>query len=166
MELLSALKQCEGTLSLTGDKISTLAGKLEDLLFRAQRIAAAKKNNLKSTDTMFGYDLQNLRRDIRSFSNDMGGLPTVIGSIERTAVYDEGALRYAQSVMRLAERVAKLVKALADQALLAHTHIRESDSKIEAWYLVQEAEQLAQRGQTLPSIANKIVIKVSTPPAT
>lgn len=163
MEQLSALKQAESTLSLTGDKITNLSSKLEDLLFRAQRIAAAKKNNLKSTDTMFGYDLQNLRRDIRSFSTEMAGLPNMIGTIERMAAFDEGAVRYAQSVMRLCERVSKLVKALEDQARVAHQHIRESDHKIEAWYLVQEVEQLAQRAQTLPTIANKVVIRVSTP---
>jgi len=54
MEQDHALKQAESTLSLVGDKISNLSSKIEDLVFRAQRIAAAKKNNLKSTDTMFG----------------------------------------------------------------------------------------------------------------
>ncbi len=165
METLSALKQAESTLSLVGDKINNLSAKIEDVVFRAQRLASAKKNNLKSPDTMFGYDLQNLRRDVRTFTNEIGSLPNVIGGIERAAEYNEDAIRYAQSVMRLCERVSKQAKSLADQAQIAHNHIRESDFKIEAWYLAQETEQLAQRAQTLPTSANKIVLRVSSPPS-
>lgn len=166
METASALKQAESTLTLVGDKINAISGKLEDIVFRAQRIAACKKNNMKSTDTMFGYDLQHLRSDIRNFGNEIGGLPTVVGGIERASEYDENAVKGAQSVARLCERVSKLIKSLADQAALAHSHIRESDSKVEAWYLVQETEQLADRAKTLPTIAAKIVLRVSTPPKT
>jgi hypothetical protein len=73
METISACKQMESTLSITCDKVNTLKSKLEDLLFRAQRISAAQKNNMPNSDTMYGYDLQKFRRDIRTFSTEISG---------------------------------------------------------------------------------------------
>ncbi|MBI3554497.1 MAG: hypothetical protein HY077_18540 [Elusimicrobia bacterium] len=154
-----------GDSSITADRISALHGKLEDLLFRAQRIASSEKNKLKSMDTMFGYDLQNFRREVRTFSHEIGGLPNLLGGIERAASFDEASVRPAQSVMRIADRLSKSLRTFHDHALLAHSHIRAADHKIEAWYLVQEVEQMSQKGQSLPTIANKVVIRVSTPPA-
>ena len=165
MELLSGLKQAESTSSITSDRVSALKGKLEDLLFRAQRIAAAQKAKMPVMDTMFGYDLQNFRREVRTFSHEVGALPNLIGGLERTAEFSEPAIRLAQSVMRIADRLSKSLRSIHDLACLAHSHIRASDHKIEAWYLVQEVEEMAQKGQTMPTAANKIVIKVSTPPA-
>lgn len=164
MEQLSGLKQMESALSLLSDRVAMLQGKLEDLVFRAQRIANALKNNLKVQDSMFGYDLQNFRREIQRFSNEVGGLPNTLAGMERAASFQDEAVKNAQSVMRLSERLSKALKTLHDQALIAHQHIRQSDHKIEAWYLVQEVEEMAQKSQALPTLANKVVIKVSTPP--
>jgi len=163
MEQIAGLKNAEGKLSVTSDKVTALGGKLEDLLFRAQRISSAAKNGMKNNDSMFGYDLQNFRREVRTFSNDISALPNLVGTLERAATYDENAVRYAQSMMRIADRLSKNLRGLHDQACLAHSHIREAEFKVEAWYLVQEIEEMAQRGATLPTIANKVVIKVSTP---
>jgi hypothetical protein len=163
MEQLRALRQAEGRLSLVGDHISVLSGKLEDLLFRAQRIAHALKDNAKAkvTDAMFGYDLQNFRRDVRAFGNDAGGISSALGSIERSAQYDEPSLVHAQAVMRLCDRIFKGLSALLDKAVLAHQHIREAEHKVEAWYMVQEIESLAQQTQGLPGLANKVLVAVS-----
>lgn len=163
METLSALKQTEGRLMLVTDKVSGLSSKLEDLVFRAMRIASVKKNGGKSTDTMFTYDLQVFRRDLRAFSADIGSLPSAIGSIERTASYDEACVKFASSCWRTCDRLSKALGSLHNQALLAHSHIRESDAKIEAFYIVQEIEQMAEKGKMLPNAANKILIVVSTP---
>lgn len=163
MEQRSALKQAESTLVLAADRISGMGGKLEDLFFRAQRIASALKNNLKSNDSMFGYDLQNFRKEVRSFSHEVAALPNLVGGIERTAVYDEESVKAAQSLQRICERINKNLKNLADQAMMAHSHIREADHKVEAWYLAQELEQMAQKGQTLPTVCNKLVLKISDP---
>ncbi len=163
MDTVPALKQMEGLLSVTGDRATALKSKVEDLLFRAQRISAAAKNNMPSTDTMFGYDLQHFRRDVRSFSQELTALPTTLGSIERTAEYDEAAVKFATGVMRMCTRLAQIMKSLHDAALLAHQHIRANDQKIEAWYMAQEVEELTQKAQGLPATANKIVIAVSTP---
>jgi len=162
METISALKQTEGRLLLVTDKVTTLSAKLEDLTFRAQRIATAKKNGAKSNDSMFTYDLQNFRRDLRTFSHEVASLPSAIGSIERGAVFDEGAVKFASSVWRVCDRLNKALAALHNQALMAHSHIRESDARIEAWYVVQEIEQMAEKGKVLPNSANKILIRVST----
>ncbi|MDX6767993.1 MAG: hypothetical protein SF051_00560 [Elusimicrobiota bacterium] len=165
MDTLPALKQMEGTLSVTGDRATALKGKIEELMFRAQRISAAAKNNMPSTDTMFGYDLQHVRRDVRAFSQELTSLPTIMGSIERTATYDEKAVKFATGVMRMCTRLSQIMKSLLDCANIAHQHIRANDQKIEAWYMAQEVEELSQKAQGLPATANKIVILVSTPPA-
>jgi hypothetical protein len=161
METLSGLKQIEGTLSLTCDKVNALKAKLEDLLFRAQRIANAQKNGMPNNDSMYGYDLQKYRREIRTFSTDLSGLPVLLGSIASSAVPDERAAKFASSVMRLSGRLAQAMRALHDLSLLAHQHIRAADLKIEAWYLAQEIEEMVMRGQGLPTVANKIVMATS-----
>lgn len=165
MEQTSSLKMAEGKLSQVIDKITFFAAKLEDLLFRAQRISAAAKNKIKSNDSMFGYDLNGFRRQIQNFSHEIGALPVMVSSLERTAGYEEEALKRAQSLMRVADRVNKSLRTLHDHALLAHQHIREADHKIEAWHLVQEIDQMVSKSQSLPSLANKIVLHVSTAPA-
>ncbi len=166
MEIMAAMKMSESSMTMVCDKINAMGGKLEDLLFRAQRIAAAQKNKVANNDSMFGYDLQHFRNEVRTFSAEIGGLPNLVGSIERTAEYNEAAVKPAQSLMRICERLAKSLKTLSDQAYLAHQHIREANHKVEAWYLAQEVEQMAQKAQGLPTVANKIVIRVSTPGTT
>lgn len=153
----------ESTLSITCDKVNTLKSKLEDLLFRAQRISAAQKNNMPNSDTMYGYDLQKFRRDIRTFSTEISGLPVTLGSIERTATPEAGAFKFAQAIQRLTARLSQSLRSLHDMSLIAHQHIRAADWKIEAWYLAQEIEEMVMKGQGLPTVANKIVI--ATAPA-
>lgn len=170
MDTLPALKQLEGRLAVAGDRAATLKSKLEDLTFRAQRIASAVKNNLPNHDTMYGYDLQHFRRDVRAYGLELTALPPALSSLERTAAPDQDAPRFAASVMRQCTRVAQLLKGLQDLALLAHQHIRAADHKTEAWMMAKEVEELAQKAQGLPAAANKIVILVSpadagSPPA-
>jgi hypothetical protein len=164
METTAGLKQMEQTLSTVCDHTSAMKAKLEDLLFRAQRIAAAQKNGMGVSDTMFGYDLQGFRRGIRTFAGEISGLPVVLGSIERTAVYDEKAAKFAVAVSRLAMRLSSLLRGLHDTAMLAHQHIRQADHKIEAFYMANEIEEVVMRGQGLPTAANKIVMLTQTPP--
>lgn len=155
------LKQMESVLSVVSDHVSVLAGKLEDLLFRAQRIAGVLKNDAKApvSDQMFGYDLQNFRHGLREFGNELGGLPSALDNIERRGVFEAGSVQRAQAIMRLCERLRRSLEALRDQALLAHSHIRQAEHRVEAWSLTQEAETLVQSVQPLPGLANKILIK-------
>ena len=99
METISAIKQTESRLLTISEKITNLGAKLEGIVFRAQRIAAAKKKGDKSSDTMFSYDLQGFRRDLRNFSHDIASLPSALGNIERTAAFDETAIKFAASIM-------------------------------------------------------------------
>ena len=165
MDQVKWLKQTEGSFSLAGDHASVLAGKLEDLLFRAQRIARALRSDSKAPapDQMFGYDLQNFRRSVREFANETAALSSTLHNIELRGVYDEDSVGHAQALMRLADRLKKSLEGLRDHALLAHAHIRQAEHKVEAWYLTQETEALVNFAQPLPSLANKILIKVSTP---
>mgnify|MGYP001612987566 CR=1 FL=1 len=164
METAAGLKQVGAQLSLMADRVGVVNAKLEDLLFRAQRISAAAKNGLPSSDTMYGHDLHIFRGTLRTFKMDISVLPTMLGAIERQAVYDEGSVKYAQEVMRCAARLAQAMKALHEMSLLAHQHIRTADHKMEAWYIAQEIEDIAQQTQSLPMSANKIIIIASTPP--
>jgi hypothetical protein len=164
MEITAGLKQMEATLSMVCDHTNAMKAKLEDLLFRAQRIAAAQKNNMGVTDTMFGYDLQHYRRSVRAFAQEVTSLPTVFGSLERAAEYDEKAAKFATSVARLSMRLSGAMRSLHDTSLLAQQHIRQSDHKIEAFYLANEIEELVMRAQGLPTTANKIVIITQTKP--
>jgi hypothetical protein len=163
MDLVPGLKQLEGTLAITADRINVVKAKLEDLLFRAQKISAAAKNNMKDNDTMYGYDLQNFRRDLRTFGMDLTALPGLLASMERAAEYDLNAAKFATGVMRAASRVANSMKILHDMSLLAHQHIRANDHKILAWYIAQEIEEMGQKCMGLPATANKIVILTTTP---
>jgi hypothetical protein len=162
MDLVPGLKQLEGTLSLTADRINIVKSKLEDLLFRAQKISAAAKNNMKDNDTMYGYDLQNFRRDLRTFGMDLTGLTGLLAGMERIAEYDVNAAKFATGVMRASSRVSNSMKTLHDMSLLAHQHIRQNDQKILAWYIAQEIEEMMQKCAGLPAIANKIVILTTT----
>lgn len=162
MDLVPGLKQLEGQLSLTADRINVVKGKLEDLLFRAQKISAAAKNKMKDNDTMYGYDLQNFRRDLRTFGMDLSALPGQLASMEKVAEYSLDAAKFATGVMRAASRVANSMKVLQDMSLLAHQHIRQNDQKILAWYIAQEIEEMSQKCTGLPAIANKIVIACTT----
>lgn len=163
MELQNALKQAESRLSIAGDKITMMQGKLEDLVFRAQRIGAALRAKTPVQDTMFGYDMQHFRREVRAFQQEILALPGVLGSLERDAVYIPGADKLAQSLMRLAGRVHKQVQNLHNHALLAHTHIRLPEHKMDAWYICQDIEEMTQKSQALPTLANKVVIKTAPP---
>ena len=165
MDLIPGLKQMEGTLSLTADRIGVVKAKMEDLLFRAQKIASAAKNNMKDNDSMFGWDLNNFRRDLRTFGTELAALPTQLGSMEKNATPDPNAIKFATGVMRGASRVANSMKALLDMSLLAHQHIRAADHKITAWYISQEIEEMGQKCAGMPATANKIVLAVSATPA-
>ena len=164
MEIVAGLKQVEGQLSLMADRVVAVSAKLEDLLYRAQRIAAAVKNGAVNSDTMYGYDLQNFRQSLRTFAMDLGALPPMLGSLERQAVYSLEAVKYAQSVMRNTSRMAQALKALHEMALLAHQHIRMADHKIHAWHIAKEVEEMALQMQGLPMSANRILIASSTSP--
>jgi hypothetical protein len=165
METVAGLKQMEGTLSITNDKLSAMKAKLEDLLFRAQRIAAAQKNNMANNDTMFGYDIQRYRREVRTFGTEISGIPVVLGAIERTAERSAAGMKFATNVMRLSMKLSQTMRALHDMSLLAHQHIRSADMKIEAWYLAQDIEEMVMRAQGMPTVANKIVMAVAVPDA-
>ena len=163
MEMGRALRQVEGSLGILCDRISVQSARLDELLFRAQRIAMNVKNGHKNPDMMFGSDLQHFRQEVRRFGFDVAAVPNQVGAIERSAVYDESSVKDAQSLMRVCERLNRDVKALHGKALLAHQHMREAEYKIEAWYLVQDIEGMVQRAQSLPNIANRVVLRISSP---
>ena len=161
MNFLTGLKQIEGATSLACDKVQILKVKLEDLLFRAQRIASAIKNSTAHPDPMFGHDLQRYRREILTFREELSGLSSQLGTLSGLAFPDEPSLACAQSVLRRSMHLGQNLRSLHDNALLAHQHIRAADLKVEAWYLAQEIEEMQSLSHGLPAVANKIVIATS-----
>lgn len=165
MDLAPGLKLLEVQIQITIDHIAGISATLEDLLFRAQKIANAQKNNKPNHDNMYGYELQNFRRDLRMFGMEIASLPNQLSSLERQAAYDPAAAKFATNIMRAVSRLSNALKTLQDLAQLAHQHIRIADHKIIAFYIVQEISEMALRGMSLPMIANKILIACTTPPA-
>ncbi len=161
MNLLSGLKQIEGATSLACDKVQSLKIKLEDLDFRAQRIASAMKNSTTHHDPMFGHDLQRYRREILAFREELSVLSAQLATLSSLAQPDEKALACAQSVLRRSMQLGQNLRTLHDNALLAHQHIRAADLKVEAWYLAQVIEEMQSLSHGLPTVANKIVIATS-----
>lgn len=164
MEQANALKQVESKLSLAAERVSVFQAKLEDLVFRAQKIARQIDGKQKVTDTMFGYELQSFRRDMRGFGLEVSALPSLLSSIEREAHPDPACDKSAEALSRIAQRVLKALIALHEHSLLAHTHIRAADYKIEAWYICQELDEMKQRAQALPEHATRLLRIISTTP--
>lgn len=162
MDIHNAFKQAESRLTLVGDRTTTMHAKLEDLLFRAQKISAAAKNKVKSTDNMFGYDLQHFRRDLRSYAMEVVSLPTVLSAIERDCEPNPSMDKAAQALSRLAGRIQKQIGTLHTTALMAHQHMREAEHKVEGWYITQEVEELVQKTQGLPTVAQRIVLRINS----
>ena len=163
MEQLPGIRRASENLSLLCDKMTAMGGHLDDLLTRAIRIANAVKNNMKISDTMFPLDLQGFRNDIKAFNTEIVNLPNMIGSIERSAHYEEAAIEEMRALQRLIERLHNTVQSLYDRAHLAHQYIRQTDFKIEAWYLVQDMEQMVDRTRGLPTMGNRILMRVLSP---
>lgn len=164
MEVQIRLKNVESLLSTTADKVTALKGRLEDLVLRAQRITNAAKNNMPNNDMMFGTDLQNFRKELRQFAFELTSVIPALQSIERMATYEPSVLAISQSVFQKTNRLAQGMRNLQETTLFAQHHIRASDHKVHAFYIVQEVEEMTGKVQALPTSANKVVIAVSTPP--
>ena len=163
MDSIQSIKQASGNFQLLNDKASVLSAKLQDLAFRAQRIASAKRSGSTSQDHMFGYDLQTFRREARAFNNEIASLPAQLNMVQRLAVVDEGAVKHATELLRWAITLNKALTALCDLSHFAHGHVRQADAKVEAWFVVQELEQLAEQSKVLPKAANTILTSVPPP---
>lgn len=163
MESASGLKQAEGKISLTADKVAAYEARLEDLAFRAQRIASAAQNGRKTTDSNFGYELQNFRKEMRHFRQDIESLPASLSTLERGTFSPEDE-KAAQSLARSAIRLVKGLTTLHERSLLAHQHIRAAEYKMDAWYLSQELEEMKQKAQSLPEHAARIIAAIMPPP--
>ena len=163
MEIENLFKQTEGRLGIVGDKVSQLSAKLEDLSMRARKIGNQLKEKGKTTDSMFGNDLQIYRRDVRAFAMEAVTLSAQLGNIERemTNQLVPGVDKQAQALMRLAGRVAKAIQALHSTALMAHQLMKEPEHRIQGFYIVQEVEEMVQKTQGLPNIAQKIVLRAA-----
>ncbi|MFA6316186.1 MAG: hypothetical protein WC943_02120 [Elusimicrobiota bacterium] len=163
--IVQSLHTLETSLTMLGSRASTFQGKLEDLLFRAQKMAQKAKNNLPETDTMYSYDVQHLRHQLRDLSNQVETLPTAVGELERIAVPDAATNGPAQSVSRLATTLGRSLALLHEHALLAAQHIRSAEHKVEAWYLVQETEQMSEKAKATAGVTQRLALKTAPAPA-
>ncbi|MDD5628732.1 MAG: hypothetical protein PHU21_06685 [Elusimicrobia bacterium] len=154
-----AIKDAQDALSRASERGRALSGKLEDLVFRAQRIARAIKNGTQVPDSMFGRDLKEFRLDIRSYGTELSGLPNVLTGVAQSARLDPGAKAPAQAISQLSQQIHENLLALEDQGQLASQHIRGAEYKSEMGYLYAEIHGLLVRAQDLPSIADQIVLQ-------
>ncbi|MCX5795894.1 MAG: hypothetical protein NTY77_10400 [Elusimicrobia bacterium] len=159
MGQLLALQQAEIRLSAVSVRVVVLSRMLEDLLFRAQRMSRALKDDAgaDAADSTFGRDLQALRGDVHVFGRDSAGLSAALAGIEPPAGRGEPSSARVQAVRRLTHRLHRSLAALLDQAVLAHRHLLEAEHKVEAWGLVEELGAVSQQAQVLAGIANRLL---------
>ncbi len=119
-----------------------MAGRVEDLLFRAHRAANAARNRTSYRDSLFGDDLQLLRRTMRTFIQDSTALPGLIDWLDRECTKAPELLDTARGLQRVVSAFEKELQGLSEQMRLLHHHIIANEQKIEAWYMVQDLEIL------------------------
>lgn len=146
------------------DKAGLLQSRMEDLHFRAIRISNALKNKQKSRDALFGEDLALMRRAVRTFSQECSSLPGLMDWLEREAHYDPELAGSARALLSIVSTLQKSMTAFCEQSRMLHQYVHDSDMKMEAWYMVQDIETLAQKMQVYPFIiSGRIMGKLTTP---
>ena len=153
MEILNALRHTEAMIRMAAEKSAAFSGKLEDFTFRAQRITSAKRSGNIGGDPTFIHDLQVYRRELHTFSQDLELMPDAVSKFHPTDGYNSEAEGIASSIWHWSDRLSKSLEVLQETARLAHSHIRTSDAKVEAWYIVQEATQLSEKSRNVPHAA-------------
>lgn len=165
MEQKRLCKLLEEKFTEFSDKISGLQGRLEDLLFRAQRLANALKRNQGAQDILFKDDLELLRRATRTFVNDATILPEMVEWLDREAHFDPDDVAPIRTLLAQASQVQKDMAGLCEQCRMLHQFIPEAELRIQAWYMVQDLEGIGHKFQMFPNtISTRILNKVSTPP--
>ncbi|MDD5628917.1 MAG: hypothetical protein PHU21_07625 [Elusimicrobia bacterium] len=159
MDQILALQQAEIKLSDVSGRVVVLSCMLEDLLFRAQRMARAATGDpaAEAARAAFAGDLRALRRDVHSFGRDYAGLAAALSGIEPPAGPDEPSAARVRTVRRLTARLHRSLATLLDQAVLAHRHMREAEHKAQAWGLVEELGNVSQQAETLAAEANRLL---------
>lgn len=166
MEEKRLFKIAEARFVELSDKAGLLQSRLEDLYFRAIRIANALKNKQKNRDALFGEDLTLLRRAVRAYSQDCLNLPGLMDWLEREAHYAPDLAESAGALLKVVSALQKTTLAFCEQARLLHQYIHDADAKMEAWYAVQDMEIVAQKIQTYPLlISGRIMAKLTAPDA-
>jgi hypothetical protein len=146
MDTLTGLRNAEMALLQIGSRLPSIVGKLDDVTMRAHRIAAAKRlGNHAYRDPAFVHDIQVFRRELNTLAKDTDLVPDLLARIHRIGDYQKDADELALSLQRLCGRLGKMIATLEDSARLAHSHIRNSDAAVEAWYVVQQTAALLER---------------------
>ncbi|MCX5796062.1 MAG: hypothetical protein NTY77_11255 [Elusimicrobia bacterium] len=158
------IKEAQDALSRASEHGRALSRKLEDLVFRAQRIARALKNGTSVPDSMFARDLKEFRLDIRNFGTELGVLPNALAGVAQSARLDPGAGAPAQAISQLSQQIHDNMLALEDQGQLASQHLRGAEYKSDMGYLFAEIHGLVVRAQGLPAIADQIVSQAKAAP--
>jgi hypothetical protein len=156
MDALTGLRNADTILHQMGARIPALAGRLDDLNMRAHRIASAKRSgNGTHHDPTFVHDIQIFRRELNTLGQDLELLPDVMSRVHRVGEYVKEADDMAISLQRLCDRLGKMIANLEDSARLAHSHIRNSDAAVEAWYVVQQTAALAEKWRPVSKAAER-----------
>ena len=115
------------------DRCGVFHGRIEDLMFRAQRIASALKMNAGGKDPDFESDLKLFRNDLKKFRFEVEEALSAV-----RALSEEGYKSFNSRLIGLHGRF----NGLADYVALAHQRMPMPDSRLEAWYCLREVSEM------------------------
>lgn len=166
MEQQQMMRHMEDQLKRATDQVNALSASLDDLNLRAQKIHSAAKMGQKARDITFGEDIGTQRKRVRTFCQEIAGLPGMADSLDRSASYAPALMNVARSLMSSAINSAQAISNYTDAIRMLHQHITDSDLKIQVWYMVSDLDNINTKIHSIPStISSKVITKLTTPPA-
>lgn len=169
MELNSTVLLVEDRIHKVSDHLKFLQVKMEDYVFRAQRLVTAIKAGIPIKDKGFGEDMLILRKELITFGADVIDLPNMIGRLEMDARYEADELKRFQQVnmVQVVHRetmgLQKEMQNLSGTAGLLHQHARQTPFVQESMYIGIEIEKMVERTDRLPMRVHKAVLALSNP---
>ncbi|MBI5629361.1 MAG: hypothetical protein HY921_00575 [Elusimicrobia bacterium] len=157
------IKLVQEKASAIADRARASQSRADDILFRSQQVANALKNGFPLRDRGFGDDLQVFRKILKTLAADVVEIPNFMARLERTARYEEDAIKAAQALFRDISVLQREIRGLQEKALMAHQNIRNSPFFTDSIYLMLEIEKMIEKTDLLPAYANKILIAISSP---
>jgi FtsZ-binding cell division protein ZapB len=154
IEQNSALRSAEDRLARALKRVQLLQSRVEDLLYRSQRLANSVRRSRPAEDASLSRDLLSLREELRAFGEELQAIPALLARLEGGPERRPRGL--SRSAASLIERMDAGLRTLLEQSRLAHEHVRPQALKPEAWALVQDADLLAARAKGLKDAAARL----------
>ena len=137
------------SLGKTKDRCGALHGRLEDLLFRAQRIALAEKRERKNPDHFFHEDLIIFRNDVRESRQEIGELAAEAAAVASSLLQNHGNRKRLEIVSILARQIHASLASLSEYASLAYQRMPERADRIQSWYCLGDINEMIKSAQKM-----------------